>query len=142
MNGKDAIRKLATDTIGAAFKEENHPLLIACLKKDIDYHMHLKQLEEVATFFRDSISVCFILDDLYTYFKERYGVGGTPTFLVIKNGELLGTLLGKTPAHNLIEFTRECLIRCCGVVAPVSEQYQSSHYGEYGSLSLKKQGCS
>lgn len=142
MNGKDAIRKLATDNIGAAFKEENHPLLIACLKKDIDYHMHLKQLEEVAAFFRDSISVCFILDDLYTYFKERYGVGGTPTFLVIKNGELLGTLLGKNPAHNLIEFTRECLIRCCGVFAPVPEHYQSSHYGEYDSLSLKKQKCS
>lgn len=142
MKGKDAIRKLETDNIGAAFKEENHPLLVACLKKDIDYHLHLKQLEEVAAFFKNSIRVCFILDDLYTYFKERYGVGGTPTFLVIKNGELVGTLLGKNHAHNLIEFARECLTRCNGVGVSISEQNQAVHYGEYGSLKLKKQECS
>lgn len=118
MKGNDTIRRLEVGNIGVAFKKENHPVLIACLKEDSDYHMYLKQLEKVAASISDSISVYFVLSDLFTYFSECYGVGGTPTFLVIRNEEVLGTLLGKNSVRSIIEFSRECLSRC-------SESYSS-----------------
>jgi len=104
-----AVSRIGTDTIDK-FLGEDRPLLIAVLRKDPDLLEHLRQLMDVAMEFREEVLVaCYTLEDLLPYFADRFGVGGTPTYLMIKNGELLGTLLGKISRKSLIGFIQENL---------------------------------
>lgn len=105
-NERSPVTQLRNDNIGAVLGEEDHPIFIACLRKDKDYKLNRSQLEKIAAYFGDDITICFALDDLLPYFSERYGVGGTPTFLMIRQGELLDTMLGKESMQSLIEFCK------------------------------------
>ncbi len=109
MQATKRVTQLGLDNIGDVLQEQNQPLFIACLRKDKDFHEDLMHLQDLATFFGDTLRVCFHLDELLAYFAGRYGVSGTPTFLIIVNGELRGILLGRNQAQALIEFTLENL---------------------------------
>ena len=105
-NKRSPVTQLRNDNIGAVLGEDDHPIFIACLRKDKDYKLNRNQLEKMAAYFGDDITICFALDDILPYFSKRYGVGGTPTFLMIRQGELLDTMLGKESMQSLIEFCK------------------------------------
>lgn len=109
MQATKRITQLGFDNIGEVLQEQTQPLFIACLRKDKDFHEDLMHLQELAAFFGDTLKVCFLMDDLLAYFAGRYGVSGTPTFLIILNTELQGILLGRNPAAALIKFVLENL---------------------------------
>jgi hypothetical protein len=104
-----AVTRIGTDTI-EGFLGEDRALLIAVLRKDPELLEQLRGLMEVVVEFREEVLVtCYTLEDLLPYFAERFGVGGTPTYLIVRNGELLGSLLGKNTSKALIGFIHENL---------------------------------
>lgn len=106
---KEPIR-IEQETVGTYLGEEARPLVIACLLKDKNLSENLRQLQGVSgTFEKEKLLVCYTLDDMLPYFSNRFNVGGTPTFLMIANGVVLGTLLGKNSSSAIIRFVREML---------------------------------
>lgn len=109
LNTQKAVTRIGTDTI-ERFLEEDRPLFIAVLRKDPDLLEQLGQIMDVASEFREEVlAACYTLEDLLPYFAERFGVGGTPTYLMVVNGELKGSLLGKNSRKSLAGFVREHL---------------------------------
>lgn len=99
------ISQIHTGTIGTYLGEERCPLFIAVLRRDPDLAANLENLKEVAAEFKkDRLIVCYTLEELLPYFTIRFKVGGTPTFLMIISGIVLGTLLGKNTAPALVKF--------------------------------------
>lgn len=104
---KGLVTQLRNDNIGVLMGEEDQPVLIACLCRDKDFQGNIKQLEGIAASFSHQLSVCFVLEDLLPYFTKRYGVVGTPTFLIIRRGNLIEAMLGKNPTQSVINFCKE-----------------------------------
>jgi hypothetical protein len=108
------VTRIGTDNVEKLL-EEDRPLFIAVLRKDPDLLENLRLIMEVAVEFRDEVlAACYTLEDLLPYFAERFGVGGTPTYLLVRNGELEGSLLGKNSRKNLEAFIREHLVNTPG----------------------------
>ncbi len=108
MRNSRLVVRIQVDTVERYLDEDIGPILIACIRKDRDFQSHLDQLEDIALESRkDGVMVGYILDDLLTYFTNRFGIGGTPTYLMIRNGVVLGTLLGKNSGPELTQFVRE-----------------------------------
>ncbi len=104
---KGLVTQLRNDNIGVLIGEEDQPVLIACLCRDKDFQGTIQQLEGIAALFPHQLSVCFALEDLLPYFTRRYGVVGTPTFLILRRGNLIETMLGKNPTQSVIDFCKE-----------------------------------
>ncbi len=102
------ITQLKPDTAARYLDDDTGTLLIACLRKDRDYRENLSRLGEAASLLReDGIVIGYVLDDMLPYFTDRFGIAGTPTYLMIRSGVILGALLGKTTAPALARFVRE-----------------------------------
>lgn len=107
------ITRIQADMITRYLDDDIGPLFIACIRKDQDFQENLNQLEGIALGFRkDGVMVGYILDDLLTYFTNRFGIGGTPTYLMIRSGVVLGTLLGRNSSPALVRFIKETGRRC------------------------------
>ncbi len=111
MQQKREIIRIEQETIPTYLGEEARPLIIACLLKDRDLTENLRQLQGVsAAFEKERLLVCYALDDMLPYFSSRFNVRGTPTFLMIANGVVLGALLGKNSSAAIIQFVHEMLL--------------------------------
>jgi hypothetical protein len=86
------------------------PILIACIRKDQKFQDQLITLDYIADHFRGSLAVYYSLEDVFPYFSERYSIKGTPTFLVLDQGNIMGNILGITPYHDLIEQINNILL--------------------------------
>lgn len=107
MTGDTLITRLQPDTAAGFLDDDTGTLLIACLKTGPDFPEDLGRLGEVASLLReDGVTIGYVLDDMLLYFSDRFGIAGTPTYLLIKSGIILGTLLGKTTAPALGRFIR------------------------------------
>jgi len=40
---------------------------------------------------------------VFPYFSEKYSTRGTPTYLILDRGKIMGSILGITPYYDLIE---------------------------------------
>ncbi len=114
------ITRLQPDTVAGYLDDDTGTLLIACIRKDRDFHTNLNRLGEVASLLRENgITIGYVLDDMLPYFSDRFGIAGTPTYLMIRSGIILGTLLGRTTVPALVRFIREMEseYRPCAVTA-------------------------
>jgi hypothetical protein len=93
------------DTIDAVFREDK-TVFVACIRDDIDYQETMGEIESLALFAGPDLKVCFALEDLLSYFEKRFFISGTPSFLIIKDGDLLDSMLGKISVQGLMDFIR------------------------------------
>jgi hypothetical protein len=105
MPGSEIVTRIMINTINSVFLEEK-TIFVACIRDDIDYQETMGKIESVALFSGPNLKVCFTLEDLLPYFEKRFFVSGTPSFLIIKNGNLLDSILGKISAQGLMDFIR------------------------------------
>jgi hypothetical protein len=112
VRSKPEISEILIDTIDTFLGEEKRPILIAVLRKDRELVGTLRQLADVATAPEgQEVLGCYTLDELLPYFMNRFGVGGTPTFLMILSGVITGTMLGRNETQAILHFIRQNLAR-------------------------------
>ncbi len=61
--------------------------------------------------YQDRMIIQFVNPDAAPLLREKYGVFGTPTYLAIHNGKLLGRLLGRVDETRLENFILDVLKR-------------------------------
>jgi hypothetical protein len=108
MSGIELVRRIKINTVESMLGEDK-PVLIACIRDDLDYHGTLVELETVAVYMGPNLKVYIASEDLLPFFERRYGITGTPTFLLIQHGDLIDSLLGKTSVECLLEFLKSQL---------------------------------
>ena len=105
MPGPEIVERIMIDTIDSVFREDK-TIFVACIRDDIDYQETRAEIEFIALFAGPYLKVCIALEDILPYFEKRFFVSGTPSFLIIKKGELLDSSLGKISTQGLMDFIR------------------------------------
>ena len=88
---------------------EAKPVLLVCLRKDGGFRSQLEAIEEVCRELGGGLDVYLVDEDYITTFWERYGIRGTPTFMMFCNGRGVARLLGRASAPTLSTFIRDYL---------------------------------
>jgi len=109
MLASELITRLTSETVDAAM-QESAPVLIGCLFRDRSFALNMVSLELTAMFFQGELKVYYALDEMHPYFQKRFGITGTPTYIMTQAGHVLGTLLGRVSPGKLIEHVTEMLV--------------------------------
>jgi hypothetical protein len=119
MPGAELVSHIRIDAMDALRSEEK-PVLAACIRDDLDYHTTLEGLETVAIYAGPALRICVILEDLLPFFESRYGVTGTPTFLLLQGGELKIPSWERAPSRH--SWTLSCPL--------TREKQRTAHAGQ------------
>jgi hypothetical protein len=104
MPDQEIVTSIRSDNIDTELVEDSL-MLVACIL-DIQYLETIEEIKSVAVYFGSYIKVCYALVDMFPYFEKQFSITGTPTFLLIKHGYILDTLLGKNSAQDLVAWIK------------------------------------
>jgi thioredoxin-like negative regulator of GroEL len=88
---------------------ENKPVLLLCMPWDGEFPKQLELIEEIARMHSQELKVGLLQEEFIESFRENYGVLGTPTFLILKEGKEKRRLLGHADQETLMELIQSCL---------------------------------
>ena len=105
------VTRITEDNIEDLIPPRGQLLLIACLKQGDDKDLAIDALSQTARWFSRDVSVCFAGDDIVGYLMDRFHFSATPTYLLLRHGNVLATRSGRAKAEDLIGFVR-CVSAC------------------------------
>lgn len=108
MAASELVVRITSESVEAVMSVD-HPVLIGCVMQNDHFELNLVGLELAALFFQGELGVYYALEEMHPYFRKRFGLSGTPTFIVFLEGRPLGTLLGRFSPGKLIEHTSRIL---------------------------------
>jgi len=87
---------------------EGKPVLLAFLRKGNDFAEHTKTLKHLSELYEDRLKVC-LGDELFldTFFKW-FGFRGTPFYLLVSDGKVIGRFLGRADVGDLEKLLSDC----------------------------------
>jgi hypothetical protein len=88
------IRLIRPENFEQEVVAEKKPVLLLCMPRDDEFPDQLKAVEDIATKYREGLKVGLLEEEFIEAFKKRYRIVGTPTFLLLVEGEEKGRLLG------------------------------------------------
>lgn len=88
------IRLIRPENFEQEVAAEKKPVLLLCMHRDDEFPNQLKAVEDIATKYREGLKVGLLEEEFIDAFKKRYRIVGTPTFLLLVEGEEKGRLLG------------------------------------------------
>lgn len=80
---------------------ETKPVLLVCMAKDDSYARQMKALQNIAQRYKKELKVGLLAQDSMEIFKKRLQIIGTPTFLLMWEGQELSRILGVTDEETL-----------------------------------------
>lgn len=89
--------------------QHHQAVLLLCLPRNSDYFSQVQALMGCCKAWDGSLTPGVLDEDFVEPFKRRYSVGGTPTFLIFKQGKELERRLGQHSPEALIRFAEETL---------------------------------
>jgi len=87
---------------------EKKPVLMACLSRDFRYREQKKVLDSVLGEYGEAIKV-YLRDKESLGSFERFGIEGSPTFIIFYQGEEKGRMLGRAEKATLSAFISRIL---------------------------------
>lgn len=87
---------------------EKQPVLLAYIRHDYGYLEQTKALEAISKRYEGALKIC-LLDERSIGTFKRYGIDGSPAFVIFHKGEEKGRRLGKADRLVLGEFVSEVL---------------------------------
>ena len=85
------------------------PVLLLCMPRDDDFPEQLKLMEDIAAHHRTWLKVGFLAEAFTEYFKNKFDIPGTPTFLIFLKGKEKNRMLGLADSRTLGSFIAETL---------------------------------
>ena len=89
---------------------ENKPVLLVCLRKDEAFETQLEEVEEVEEVCRkmgNDLQAYLLDEDYLSTVWKRYGIKGTPTFMIFCAGKEKAKLLGRATGPVLSRFIHD-----------------------------------
>jgi len=98
------ITKIRLDNITHELLRETCPVLLACVYPGESWKDLIHTLDELSERYDRSLKVCVLHQNSIKAFCETYGIDGTPTFLIMKEGREQDRLLGEVDRSALESF--------------------------------------
>lgn len=100
---------VASDNFVAEVVESETPVLFACFQAGDYSDSGQLELAQVSEKFSGALKVCVANKESLGVINEVCKIEGTPTFLIYKNGEEVGRLLGRWDEFLLSDFISQAL---------------------------------
>jgi hypothetical protein len=84
-----------TDTIEAEISQTPIPILLACIHPDAARKPYQELLEGIEVGFPDQVKVCLLQEEIDGMIGKKYGIAGTPMFLMVHGARVIARLLGE-----------------------------------------------
>lgn len=110
LGGELAIRFVGFENFEKAVLKEKLPVLLLCMHRDSDFYEQIEIVKRTtAVTCGDRVKLCLLEEDFVGVFKEKYGVAGTPTFLIFNGGREVSRLLGQVVPEVFQEFLSQAI---------------------------------
>ena len=96
-----------TDMGGVEITQAAMPILLAWIHPDADHQSYRKLLAQIAAIFPNQLQIYLIRKDFSSALEKRYGIDGTPTFLLVQAGRVIQRLLGEVDSLTLTAFVAQ-----------------------------------
>jgi len=87
---------------------EEGPVLLACISRDYEYNEQTNVLGGLSEKYGKKLKVCLLDEDSIGAFM-KFGVEGSPAFIIFNEGEEKGRMLGKADKETLNNFVLKTL---------------------------------
>ena len=103
-------KQVTDDTFDADVLKSHTPVLVDFWAEWCGpYKQIAPALEELAKEMSDRVTVANVNSDDNPMTPSKYGVGGIPTLILFKNGEVAATKIGALPKSKLMEWVESVL---------------------------------
>ena len=93
-----------TDTFEVEINQSPIPVLLACIHSYADRLPYQELLAAIEASFSHQVKVCLLQEENGGVISKRYGIAGTPTFLLVDGGRVIARLMGETDLPGLTTF--------------------------------------
>jgi hypothetical protein len=104
---KTAICSVLADNFQKEVLEEARPVLLLCTHRDHEFPQHMKVLQDFTAAISHKVKVGLLAEEFVGTFKETYKICGTPTYILLVQGQERGRLLGFTDQKELSDWLVE-----------------------------------
>lgn len=106
---KAAICSVFADNFQKEVLEETRPVLLLCTYRDHEFSQQLKMLQDFTIETTNDFKVGLLAEEFIGAFKETYKISGTPTYLLLVQGQEKGRLLGFADPKTLQNWLSELI---------------------------------
>lgn len=103
------VTKVGADNFESEVVNEWRPVLLACLHLSPDFKQQVEALKGLSKISGEALKVCLLDMDCIGAFREKLGIAGTPTYLILHRGKEKGRMLGQTDRKRLTAFVLKTL---------------------------------
>ena len=89
--------------------EASKPVLVLYMLQSAESQEQIKIIENIAEKHGEAVKICLLKEDFHGVFSKKYGVKGSPTFMIFIEGEEKGRMLGQADQKTLTDFLLETL---------------------------------
>ena len=105
---QNLITLIAIDNFRASVLDEIKPVLLAHISRDHEFEDMETVLRHISEKYVNTLKVCLLDEDSNTIFR-RFGIEGSPAFIVFHEGKEKGRMLGKVDNNVLDSFVLRTL---------------------------------
>lgn len=98
------VQTFSSEAFQSALTEGEVPMLVACLAEGPEFSKTMGVLQSATKDLDRPIKVGVIGEDIRKVFMRRFGIPGTPTFVVFQQGREVGRLLGMADRETIRDF--------------------------------------
>lgn len=106
---QNLIRLIRPDNFMDEVFSVSKPVLLLCMPHDADFPSQLKLMEDIAGQHKSWLKVGMLAEAFTEYFKNKFDIPGTPTFLILLKGKEKNRMLGLVDLQALENFILETL---------------------------------
>ena len=105
----DLVHLIRPDNYADEVLSIKKPVLLLCMPRGDDFLTQMNLIEEIAAKHGLWLKVGLLAEAFTEYFKNKFDISGTPTFLIILKGEEKNRMLGLADSRTLERFVLETL---------------------------------
>ncbi|MCX5914272.1 MAG: hypothetical protein NTV04_20350 [Deltaproteobacteria bacterium] len=101
------VEMIGFNNFEAAIGEEAKPVLILSMHLNGESRKEMGIIETISKKYAKAIKVCLLKEEFIGPFSEKFGVKGSPTYLLFVRGQEKGRMLGRADLKTLENFLLE-----------------------------------
>ena len=101
---QNLIHLIRPDNFADAVLFVRKPVLLLCMPRDDDFPGQVKLMEDIAVKHSLWLKVGLVAEAFTESFKQKFGIAGTPTFLIFFEGQEKNRMLGLADCQAMESF--------------------------------------
>lgn len=121
---------LNPEELDRILEKTNRPVLVACLSMESGFQKQKAALDNIRRLFGEALSVYLLDAEHIDFAGNRFGIRGTPTYIMFHNGGRKDRIMGRMEEDDILAFVYDSLCGFGWKGYSESADRQQAHRGE------------